>query len=87
MIRCKDGSLYTGITNDFRKRWKKHKNGTGSRTVKIRGYLAPVFLCSFINKSAAMCAEIHVKKQKRWHKEQMIDSSMNLIKDFDTSDI
>ena len=31
MLRCKDGSLYTGWTNDFEKRLAAHQNGKGAK--------------------------------------------------------
>jgi putative endonuclease len=37
MVRCADGSLYTGITNDVEKRVKAHNAGKGARYTRTRG--------------------------------------------------
>jgi putative endonuclease len=36
MLRCRDGSLYTGITNDLTKRLAAHRAGTGARYTRAR---------------------------------------------------
>src|SRR6266699_185738 len=37
VLRCADGSLYTGITNDLRRRLAAHRAGTASRYTRARG--------------------------------------------------
>ena len=36
VLRCGDGSLYTGITNDVEKRLEMHRSGKGSKYVRAR---------------------------------------------------
>ena len=36
LLRCADGSLYTGITNDLARRCKQHNTGTASRYTRSR---------------------------------------------------
>lgn len=36
MVECKDGSLYTGITNDIERRLNQHNDGTGARYTRSR---------------------------------------------------
>lgn len=37
MLRCADGSLYTGWTNDMEKRLKAHQSGQGAKYTRSRG--------------------------------------------------
>ncbi|WP_338079588.1 GIY-YIG nuclease family protein [Aquibacillus halophilus] len=37
MLKCKDGTLYTGYTNDIRKRVRMHEQGKGAKYTKGRG--------------------------------------------------
>ncbi|MCI7442956.1 MAG: GIY-YIG nuclease family protein, partial [Clostridium sp.] len=37
MIRCKDGSLYTGWTNNLEKRFRNHCKGKGAKYTRGRG--------------------------------------------------
>jgi len=39
MLECRDGSLYTGITDDFEKRFKAHQEGKGAKYTRGRGPL------------------------------------------------
>ncbi|MBU0710223.1 MAG: GIY-YIG nuclease family protein, partial [Candidatus Omnitrophica bacterium] len=36
LIECKDGKLYTGITNDLKRRMQQHNRGQGCRFTKVR---------------------------------------------------
>jgi len=38
LLECKDGSFYTGITNNIRKRMKMHATGKGSKYVSSKGF-------------------------------------------------
>ena len=35
MIRCKDNSIYTGMTNNIDERFNKHSTGTGAKIYQI----------------------------------------------------
>ena len=37
MLRCEDGSLYTGITTDLARRFEEHRNGKGAKYTRSRG--------------------------------------------------
>ena len=43
MLRCADGSLYTGWTNDMEKRLKAHQSGQGAKYTRSRGPVELVF--------------------------------------------
>jgi putative endonuclease len=62
ILECKDGSYYTGITNDIDKRMVTHASGKGSKYVKRRGFrhLIATSLCE--NKSDAAKAEYFIKQ-------------------------
>ena len=43
LLRCADGSLYTGITTDVERRTAQHNTGTGAKYTRSRGPVVPVF--------------------------------------------
>jgi putative endonuclease len=62
IIECQDGSYYTGITNDIQKRMQTHKEGKGSKYVRVKGFshLITTKICK--DRSDASKAECLVKK-------------------------
>lgn len=73
MLRCADGSLYTGWTNDLEKRLKAHNAGTGGKYTRAR---RPVTLCWFepwADKTDAMRREAAVKKLSRAEKLALLE--------------
>jgi putative endonuclease len=72
LLRCKDGSLYCGSTNNLEKRLKLHNTGKGSAYVKSRGGGEIVYSESFDTIGDAMRREIEVKKWSKAKKEQLI---------------
>ena len=72
LLRCRDGSLYTGITNDLPKRLKVHAAGKASRYTRSR---LPVTLASSepqTSKSAALKREAAIKRLRRAEKERLV---------------
>ena len=61
IVRCRDGSLYTGWTNDLEKRMKAHNAGTGDRYTRSRRPVALVYCEEFETREAAMSREWHIK--------------------------
>lgn len=72
IIRCGDGSLYTGWTNNLEKRFKNHCEGKGAKYTKGRGPLELVYYETFEDKKEAMKREYAVKQLKRAEKEELI---------------
>lgn len=72
MLRCGDGSLYTGWTNDIRHRLKMHREGKGAKYTRGRGPLTLVRLEVYDTKSEAMRREAFIKKLSREEKECLI---------------
>ncbi len=72
MLRCGDGSLYTGWTNDLEKRMKAHKSGKGAKYTRGRLPVELVYSEEFSTKEEAMKREAEIKKMKRERKEALI---------------
>ena len=72
MIRCKDGSLYTGWTNNLEKRFKNHCKGKGAKYTRGRGPLELVYYEVFEDKREAMRREYEIKQLKKSEKEKLI---------------
>lgn len=73
MIRCKDGSLYTGWTNNLEKRFKNHCEGKGAKYTRGRGPLELVYYEVFEDKREAMRREYEIKQLKKSEKEKLIE--------------
>lgn len=69
VLRCGDGSLYCGITNDLKKRLAAHRSGKGARYTRGRGPLVLRRSWPMKNKSQALKAEIAFKKLARPEKQ------------------
>ncbi len=72
MLKCSNGALYTGMTNDIEKRIKKHNTGQGS--AYTRSHL-PVFLVyseKRKTRSAALKREAEIKRYSRKGKMELI---------------
>lgn len=72
MVRCADGSLYTGWTTDVERRVAQHNAGRGGRYTRSRRPVTLVFQEEFLDRSAAMRREREIKQLDREHKERLI---------------
>ncbi|GEK59777.1 hypothetical protein CHL76_13810 [Marinococcus halophilus] len=72
MLQCRDGSLYTGYTNNLRKRLEAHNAGRGAKYTKGRGPVQLVYLRRFTTKTEAMQEEYRLKKLPRSQKQRLI---------------
>ena len=72
LLRCRDGSLYTGITNDLPRRLASHRAGTGSAYVRTRLPVRVVYRESQPDRSAALRREAAIKKLGRRDKLALI---------------
>ena len=79
MLRCCDDSLYTGWTNDFEQRLKKHQSGKGGKYTRSRLPVEPVYLEFLEDKSAALKREAAIKRMKPEAKRALIDSDSNML--------
>jgi predicted GIY-YIG superfamily endonuclease len=72
LLRCWDGSLYTGITNDLSKRLKLHAAGKASRYTRSRLPVTLAYTETQPSRSRALKREAAIKKLSRRHKESLI---------------
>ena len=80
LVRCRDGSLYTGITTDVNRRFAEHqgKGDTGAKYLRGRGPLMLVFQKKLGNRSLAQGVESRVKKLSKARKEELISSKKHI---------
>ncbi|MBA3027371.1 MAG: GIY-YIG nuclease family protein [Desulfobacteraceae bacterium] len=74
MVRCRDGSLYTGIAVDVAKRFREHQEQgkRGSKYLRGRGPLILVFKKKLGEKSLALKVEMQIKRLKKEKKESLL---------------
>ena len=74
VVRCRDGTLYTGISTDVDRRLAEHQGGgdAGSKYLKGRAPLTLLFQKRLGSRSLALKVESRVKRLSREKKEQMI---------------
>ncbi len=72
ILRCSDGTLYTGITNDLNKRIESHANGQGSKYTRSRLPVELVHCEQANNRSEATRRELEIKGLSRGDKMKMI---------------
>lgn len=73
IVRCSDGSLYTGYTNDVTSRVEKHNAGKGAKYTKTRRPVKLVYQETFETKSEAMKREYQIKTYTRVQKLKLIE--------------
>tara|TARA_B100001250_G_scaffold337492_1_gene304292 strand:- start:379 stop:597 length:219 start_codon:yes stop_codon:yes gene_type:complete len=72
-LECNDQSLYTGITNDLKKRIIAHNSGKGAKYTKARLPVKLVYKESCKTKSDSLKREFEIKKLKRTEKLNLIN--------------
>lgn len=72
LLRCRDGSLYTGITNDLPKRLKTHTAGKASRYTRSRLPVQLAYAEPQPSKSRSLKREAAIKKLTRRQKENLL---------------
>ena len=75
IVKCSDGSLYTGWTNNLEKRIKDHNAGRGAKYTKARRQVVLVYKEEFPTKQEAMKREWEIKRLSRKEKLSMIENS------------
>lgn len=73
IVKCKDGSFYTGWTTDISKRIEAHNAGKGAKYTKSRRPVELVHLEEFLTKEEAMKREYAIKQMTRKEKELLIE--------------
>lgn len=73
ILRCGDGTLYTGTTDDVARRLAVHQSGKGAKYTRGRGPLTLAYQEACADKSTALRREIAVKKLTRAEKLALIE--------------
>ncbi|XZG68964.1 GIY-YIG nuclease family protein [Chitinibacteraceae bacterium HSL-7] len=68
VLRCANGSLYTGISNDVPRRWRAHCAGKGARYTRMHRPQALCLLFEAGDKGRALQLEAAFKRQPAAHK-------------------
>jgi predicted GIY-YIG superfamily endonuclease len=72
ILKCKDGTLYTGITNDLSRRVQQHNEGTASRYTRGRKPVKVIYQEQCRSRSSALKKEYRIKSLSRQEKEAYI---------------
>ena len=78
ILRCKDDTLYTGITTDVEKRLEAHRSGKGAKYTRGRAPLELVHRECCGSHSEALKREHQIKQLSRQEKQQLIADSRPL---------
>ncbi|HSN75489.1 MAG TPA: GIY-YIG nuclease family protein [Anaerolineae bacterium] len=75
IVRCADGTLYTGWTVDVARRVAEHNAGRGARYTRQRCPVALVYSEAQSDRAAAMRREEEIKRRGRAYKERLVKSA------------
>ena len=75
ILKCRDASLYTGITTNLARRLSEHKNGIGSSYTRSRGAVKMVYSEKCTTRSLALKREAEIKSWPRAKKLALIKLS------------
>ncbi len=78
LVRCADGSLYTGISTDVARRLAEHRSGKGARYLRGRGPLLLARKLRIGDWGDALKVERRVKGMARARKEDLIRGKIKL---------
>ena len=80
LIRCRDRSLYTGITTDVKRRFNEHQEGgrKGSKYLRGKTPLELVLKRKIGSKSIALKVENRVKRMTKAEKEMFVSGKINM---------
>ncbi|MBV1775475.1 GIY-YIG nuclease family protein [Burkholderiaceae bacterium DAT-1] len=74
ILECRDGSLYTGISNDVMRRLDQHNAGIGAKYTKSRLPVHIVWVEASENRREASIREANIKQLSRAEKLRLIAS-------------
>lgn len=74
LLRCKDGSLYCGWTDDLARRFGDHCRGRGARYTRGRGPLSLVYWEPVPSRSEALKRERRLKRLGKARKERLVQA-------------
>ena len=74
IVKCRDGSLYTGWTTDVERRIKEHNEGRGAKYTNSRRPVELVYYETFFTRQEAMRREWEVKQMSRKEKLKLVEN-------------
>jgi len=74
LLECNDGSIYTGITTDLKRRFAEHENKKGGHYTRSHGALKILRSEKYPNRSAASKREAEIKSWRRERKIKLINT-------------
>lgn len=80
IVKCADGTLYTGWTNNLEKRVKAHNEGKGAKYTRTRRPVNLVYYEEHDTKEEAMRREWEIKQMPRGRKDKLIAASDTYMK-------
>lgn len=78
ILRCSDGTLYTGYTNNLDKRLKIHNKGKGAKYTRCRLPVELVYFEEYSTKSEATKREYAIKQLTRESKMKLMKNNTNI---------
>jgi putative endonuclease len=72
LARCRDGTLYTGVTTDPERRLAEHNSGSGGSYTRSRMPLVMVYCETAEDRSGALRREWAIKRLSRARKEDLV---------------
>jgi len=76
LVRCRDGSLYTGITTDPQSRVRAHNAGRGAKYTRARAPVTLVHVEPARGRARALRRESAIKRWPRARKERLVDTAV-----------
>ena len=83
ILECKDGTYYTGWTNNLEKRLKDHNDGKGAKYTKARLPVSLIYYEEYETKEEAMRREYAIKQMTRSEKSKLISEYRKRITEND----
>jgi len=77
MVQCRDGTLYTGYTNNILRRIAAHNAGKGGHYTRAHRPVILVATWAFTTKSEALRVEWQIKRLSRAQKLRLVEANRN----------
>lgn len=79
ILKCSDGTLYTGYTNNLEKRLKVHNSGKGAKYTRCRLPVELIYYEEYETKSEAMKREYIIKQLTREEKIKLVCKNFSQV--------
>lgn len=80
ILRCGDGSLYTGITTDLKRRVVVHNSGKGGKYTRSHLPVTPIYWETVPDKSTALRRELAIKALSREKKLELVGAFQSALR-------